>query len=245
MIRIAIVEDNQQEADYLIKTIERFGEEHNETFCITHFNNAVIFLDQYRPDYELIFMDIDMPLINGVEATKKLRKIDDKVVLIFVTALAQYAIQGYDVGAMDYLLKPVNYNVFKTKMTRALTAVSKNKGKQIVIRTDNKVKVIDVKNIIFIEMYNHYLNFHIDDTDEVYKMRGTLLAAKELLNDLYFEECNKGILVNLSKVSGVEGFKLILNNGEELSLSRTKKSLFMQRLAEFHGNYKLNLGRLQ
>ena len=74
-------------------------------------------------------------------------------------------------------------------------------------------------------------------------MRGTLTSAKELLGDLYYEECNKGILVNLAKVSGVEGFDVILENGEKLVLSRSKKSLFLQRLAEYHGNWKLNLGR--
>lgn len=245
MIRVAIVEDNLTEAKNLDAVLQRYGKAHDIQFESTHFENAIQFLDQYQPKYELIFMDIDMPYLNGVEATKKLRQIDDKVVLMFVTALAQYAVQGYGVGALDFLIKPVNYAVFENKISRALTAIKKNKGKQIVIRTDNRIKVIDVNNLIYIEMYNHYLNFHVEDSDEIYKMRGTLMSAKELLEDLYFEECNKGILVNLSKVTAVEGFKTVLNNGEELSISRTKKSLFLQRLAEYHGDWKLNLGRLQ
>ena len=243
MIRIAIVEDNDKEAKALTNLLERYGKDHDMEFHIKVFEHALRFLDQYQPDYELIFMDIDMPYLNGIEATKKLRQIDENVVLVFVTALAQYAVQGYGVGALDFLLKPINYTILESKMARALNAVNKNKGKQIMIRSENRIKVIDVKDILYIEMYNHYLNFHIESSKEIFKMRGTLASAKELLEDLYYEECNKGILVNLAKVSSIEGFKVILTNGEELVISRSKKSLFLQRLAEFHGNWKLNLGR--
>ena len=244
MIRVAIVEDNQKEAEELTAILHRYEGKSGLQFEIRTFENAIRFLDQYQPDYELIFMDIDMPYVNGIEASKKLRVVDENVVIIFVTALAQYAVQGYGVGALDFMLKPINYSIFELKMARAMNAVNKNKGRQIVIRSENRIKVIDVKSIIYIEMYNHYLNFHLEGDQNQYKMRGTLQSAKELLGDLYFEECNKGILVNLAKVSGIEGFRLSLTNGEELSISRAKKTLFLQRLAEYHGDWKLNFGRL-
>ncbi len=107
MIRVAIVEDNLTEAKNLDAVLQRYGKAHDIQFQSTHFENAIQFLDQYQPKYELIFMDIDMPYLNGVEATKKLRQIDDKVVLMFVTALAQYTLQGYGVVAVDLLIKPV------------------------------------------------------------------------------------------------------------------------------------------
>lgn len=244
MIRTAIVEDNAAEAEALISIIKRYEKNSGQKFEIRTFENAIRFLDQYQPDYELIFMDIDMPYVNGIEASKKLRDVDENVVIVFVTALAQYAVQGYGVGALDFMLKPINYSIFELKMARAINAINKNKGKQIVIRSENRIKVIDVKTIIYIEMYNHYLHFHLEGDTNLYKMRGTLQSAKELLGDLFFEECNKGILVNLAKVSGIEGFRLLLTNGEELSISRAKKSIFLQRLAEYHGDWKLNFGRL-
>jgi len=244
MIRVAIVEDNDKAAEDLAACLQRYGDGKEITFRTQRFENALLFLDQYQPDYDLIFMDIDMPYLNGVEAIKKLRKIDENVVVMFVTALAQYAVQGYGVGALDFLLKPYNYAIFEGKMNRAMNTVNRNKGKQIIIRSENRIKVIDVKELLYIEMYNHYLHFHLEGDQEEYKMRGTLSSAKELLGELYFEECNKGILVNLSKVSGVEGYNVSLKNGEQLPISRSKKTLFLQRLAEYHGNWKMNLGRL-
>lgn len=244
MIRVAIVEDNEKEAQDLTTILHRYEGKAGVEFEIRTFENAIRFLDQYQPDYELIFMDIDMPYVNGIEAVKKLRDVDENVVVIFVTALAQYAVQGYGVGALDFMLKPINYSIFELKMARAMNAINKNKGKQIVIRSENRIKVIDVKSIIYIEMYNHYLHFHLQGDENQYKMRGTLQSAKDLLGDLFFEECNKGILVNLAKVSGIEGFRLSLTNGEELSISRAKKTVFLQRLAEYHGDWKLNFGRL-
>ena len=244
MIRVAIVEDNERETEELIAILHRYENNTDLQFEIRTFQNAIRFLDQYQLDCELIFMDIDMPYINGIEAAKKLREVDENVVIIFVTALAQYAVQGYGVGALDFMLKPINYSIFELKMARALNAINKNKGRKIVIRSENRIKVIDVKSIIYIEMYNHYLHFHLEEDQNQYKMRGTLQSAKELLSELFFEECNKGILVNLAKVSGIEGFRLLLTNGEELSISRAKKTFFLQRLAEYHGDWKMNFGRL-
>ena len=132
MIRIAIVEDNENEAKTLSSLLERYGRDHGEEFQIRHFQNALRFLDQYQPDFELIFMDIDMPYMNGIEATKKLRQIDENVVLLFVTALAQYAVQGYGVGALDFLVKPINYAIFESKMGRAMNAMKK---KEIIKNT--------------------------------------------------------------------------------------------------------------
>lgn len=245
MIRVAIVEDDKRAVMNLEAQLKEYQSGREIKFQIESYQNAIRFLDQYRMGFDIIFMDIDMPYIDGMEAARQLRKIDENVVLVFVTSLAQYAVQGYDVGAMDFLVKPVKYKVLEQKLDRALSAVSKNRGKKIIIRSENRIKVIDSQSLLYIEMYDHYLHFHLEDSGEIYRLRGTLAAAKEMLDELYFEECNKGMLVNLSKVDAVEGFEVILMNGERLPVSRAKKSSFLKRLAEYFGNWKFNMGRLQ
>ena len=114
MRNIAIVDDDenirQQLQSYLKKYTENFGED----FVVSEFSIPEAFLTNYKSNYDVVFMDIDMPGMNGLQAAKRLRELDEKVVLIFVTNLAQYAIKGYEVAATDFVVKPVEYSKFET-----------------------------------------------------------------------------------------------------------------------------------
>lgn len=83
-------------------------------------DNAGVFIEQYRPDYDLIFLDIQMPGLNGMEAATALRKKDSSVLLVFVTNMAQYAVRGYDVNAAGFILKPVSYYDFLMRMRKCI-----------------------------------------------------------------------------------------------------------------------------
>ena len=120
MLKIAIVEDKQMEAQQLISHLDRFSQDRGEALQCHWVDNAVKFLEDYQWQYDIIFMDIQMPGIDGMRAAERLRAVDSTVVLIFVTSLAQYAIQGYSVGALDYILKPVNYPALALKLQRAV-----------------------------------------------------------------------------------------------------------------------------
>ena len=109
MVRIAIVEDEQEQADRLQSHIRRYGEEHQIGTQVTVCSNVITFLEQYKAEFDIVFMDIMMPMMNGMDAAHLLREKDDKVMLIFVTSMRQYALQGYDVAAADFIVKPVPY----------------------------------------------------------------------------------------------------------------------------------------
>ena len=93
MKRIAIVDDDERVRAQLRSYLEQYEESSKEQFTISVFGFAELFLTNYRPDYDLVLMDIDMPGMDGLEAARKLRKLDERTVLLFVTNLAQYAIK--------------------------------------------------------------------------------------------------------------------------------------------------------
>ncbi|MBR1813100.1 MAG: response regulator transcription factor [Lachnospiraceae bacterium] len=120
MIRIAVVEDEKEYSDQLFSYLERFRKETHQAVSAELFCDGMSFLDEYKGDFDIVFMDIAMPHMNGLEAAKKLRQVDGIVCLIFITTLAQYAIRGYEVDALDFLVKPVTYELFRLKLEKAL-----------------------------------------------------------------------------------------------------------------------------
>lgn len=116
VINVAIVEDEQEAVEYLSDCLHRYGEKTGETFSFTHFPEPITFLEKYKPVYDLVFMDIRMPMMDGMQAAKKLREADNSVLLVFVTRMGDYAIQGYDVGATAFTwLFAVDYKGFPSK----------------------------------------------------------------------------------------------------------------------------------
>lgn len=113
MFKTAIVEDNSVDAGKLKDFLERFAAKSGEVFITTVFKDAADFLNGYKQIYDMVFMDIELPGINGMEAAHKLRTVDGKVTLIFVTNMARFAVKGYEVDAADYVVKPVHYGEFE------------------------------------------------------------------------------------------------------------------------------------
>ena len=115
-MNIAIVEDEQTNANLLKEHLSRFAIENHTEINTSVFSTGVSFLNSYTPIWDLILMDIEMPHINGIETARKIRERDSEVLIMFITQMAQYAIDGYSVNAVDYVLKPVNYYAFSLKL---------------------------------------------------------------------------------------------------------------------------------
>lgn len=227
MIEIAIVEDEAEHAKMLEGYIRRYAGEHGDAFAVTCFSNPMPFLDQYAAKYDIVFMDIRMPLMNGMDAARRLRKLDENVVLIFITNLTQYAVDGYEVNALSYIVKPATYADFSLKFTRAYKQVRRNEGNMLYIPKENGMVKLSPAEIMFCEVSGHTVVLHTVRGD--FSRYASLRAIEEHLSGEYFAKCNHCYLVNLRYVKALSKDETELDcNGKKyiLQVSRNKRKAF-------------------
>jgi len=232
MLNIAVVEDNRQDMEQLLSYIERYSREKGAELQTSSFLDGGELLEDYQARYDIIFLDIEMPGLNGMDLARQLRTRDSNVVLVFVTQIAQYAIQGYSVGALDYVLKPVSYRTFSVKLERAMGLARRRASSQILVRQSDGVLRLDTRQVYYIDVHDRMLHYHTELGD--FATRETLQSVEEKLAPFHFVRGNHWYIVNLYHVSGVRDDKVIVN-GQELMLSRRNKAAFLSALASYVG----------
>ena len=130
MIRIGIVDDEKQERDQLKQALARFGAENGTELNVQEFDCAAVYLAAQDRDFDILFLDIDMPQMSGMELAEKIRETDQDVILIFCTNLQQFALNGYSVGALGFIVKPIQWYSFHIWLVLTiLLDVSYKRGK--------------------------------------------------------------------------------------------------------------------
>lgn len=234
MLNVAIIEDEIKTQELLKSYFADFTENHGKEFNIVYFDNPIKFLTNYKANYDMVLMDIELPHMNGMVASHKLREIDKNVTLIFVTNMAQFAVEGYSVNAFDYIVKPVSLDDFSLKLERAIDRIKNNRDEKIKILVNYTVKLISVSQLKYVEVMGHKLAYHTMDGG-VYPTTGTLKDVEEKLRQKGFAKCNSCYLVNLRYVSEVGGQTVTVGD-EELQISYPKRKDFMRALNDYLGN---------
>lgn len=234
MKNIAIVEDDPSEAQLITEYIRRFETEKlgKQEFTIAHFGDASAFLDDYKGKYDLILLDINLPGINGMDTARELRLIDNKVAIIFVTNMAQYAVNGYEVDALDFIIKPVSYKDFSIKFGKAIKRIDKREDKKIPIVSQNCTCYVYLADILYIEVFLRKIVFHT--TEGEFETYSTLKKIEPELNDRQFAKCYRSIIVNLDYVTMIKNDEVYLGD-TRLILSRNYKKSFTAALDAFNG----------
>ncbi|MCR5415363.1 MAG: LytTR family DNA-binding domain-containing protein [Pseudobutyrivibrio sp.] len=234
MLRIAIVEDEKEYQASLIEHLSQYESEHNENFIVRTFYDGIDILDDYTSEYDVIFLDIHMKYQDGMSTARKIRELDDSVIIIFITALAQYAIEGYKVNALDFILKPVVYDQLEGAMDKVLKTSSKyEKSKEIIVSDDGAKRKISTEDVYYIEVVGHTIVIH--STIGVFEQRGkSLKVIAEELKEYNFVQSGQSQLINLKYVDKIQGDIIFINN-EEIFMSRSRKKDFIAAFGEYVG----------
>ena len=231
-MKIAIVDDEEESAELITKYLIQFQKENGRSFEIKSFRSGLEFMDSLE-DFDLVFMDIAMPHINGMETARELRKHNETCSLIFITNMAQYAIEGYEVEALDFLLKPVEYYTFALKMKKALKLYLARQAHTVSIPATEGIIYVSTDDIYYVEVIAHSILFHTDKrTFE--SRKNSLKTYEQQLISLGFSRCNYNYLVNLKYVTKVSGDTVFVG-GDSLKISRNRKKAFMKDLADYIG----------
>ena len=204
MINVAIVEDEQEAVEYLSDCLHRYGEKTGETFSFTHFPEPITFLEKYKPVYDLVFMDIRMPMMD--------------------------AIQGYDVGATAFIKKPISYFDFEMKMKRIIFNIRQRDSQVITIVSGTAVHRLHVRDLMYIEVSGHRCTYHT--CDHLVEARNSLSRLSEELAPYHFMMCNSCYLVNPHYIRSIKGHTVTVGP-DELTISQPKKKAFMLQFNEW------------
>lgn len=229
-----MVEDTDEEAASLRAHLERYGSEHGYYFSVTRRTSAFD-LDSDAAAADLVFLDIDLPGINGMDAAAQIRQTNPTVPLVFVTNLAQYAVKGYQVDALDFMVKPVGYADFSLRMSRAMRAVKRNAARTIALPTEQGMRVVDEAAIQYVELQKHDLLYHVVGLPQPLRKRGSVRQAREELSSASFITTSQGCLVNMEHVSEVHNDSVVMDDGRTLYFSRSRKRECLEALARFFG----------
>lgn len=160
MLKIAIVENDVQDAELLTRYIKQYEKEAGISADVSVFEDGELFLLNYKTHFDIVFMDIKLVGIDGLEAARRLRAIDQEIVIVFVTSMAQYAIKWYEVDACDYAVKPVTYADFYMKMRKAVKRVKTEDQDIITFKMTGSIVKISASTIYYVEVIKHDLIYH-------------------------------------------------------------------------------------
>lgn len=234
MITIVICDDEQAFINRMKDYIRRFSEETKEEFSVREFTSGQALLNIYNGGFQIIFLDIKMPGLDGIETAKRIRQMDSNVIIIFLTSIIKYVLAGYNVNASNYLLKPLDYRKFKVEMEKAVTKILSSKKGYITVKNDRGFFKIYLSTLKYIETYQRNTMIHTTREDIIsYKK---MQEHEKALEGYPFVRCHTSYIVNLQYIDNIIGNDLTLSTGEIIPISKQKKKDLMQNLAEYLGS---------
>lgn len=235
MYQIVICDDESSSIIELKTILTQYANETGKEFAFYEFHDGTELLQNYQMDFDLIFMDIKMEKLNGLKTAGEIRKIDDTVGLFFLTSLPQYVWQGYEYGAINYLLKPLKYGRLKMELDRFFARYQGREEAYISFSNDSgKYKVL-YKDLRYAETAKRNVLLHFEDEEQViYKNMKEIASLLE--KQRQFARCHASFIVNMAYVKSVEDLEVVLRTGERVPISQPKRKEFMAKLADFWGD---------
>ncbi len=230
MIQIAVVDDEEEERQQIGELLHRYARETDQVFSIHPLQDGADLMEGFVGQYQLVFLDIEMPITDGLDAAAFLRRMDPRVLIVFVTHYGNRAIDGYEVEASAFLVKPLTYPALERVMERLRRRLELFQEKQLVLKNARGLLKISLDSIRYIEAVGHYVRIHRDSQEVMF-----LTSMKELERQLEgqpFFRCSSGVIVSLERVGAVNGYQVEVE-GVWLPVGRTKRKELLAALNEY------------
>lgn len=231
MIRIALVEDNMNEAETLSAYIHTYME--NREYVLDHYSDGDEITDENRT-YDLIFMDIEMKRMDGMKAARTIREHDEKVMIIFITKMAGLAIEGYSVDASDFIVKPVSYTGFQTRMDRAMRKLNLQSDSFLDVHNGSETMYVRIGDILYVETVGRKNRIHLNNGTGI-TTSDPLYRLEEKLSGHGFYRPHSAYLVCMYRITGVSSTELFIHD-LHLPISKHRRKDFMCALTACKGN---------
>ena len=210
MWRIAVVEDEISSQEKLKEFILRYGNENNCDFNVSCFKDGISFLNNYKSNYDIVFMDIEMPYLSGLELLASLAHPPH---VIITSAYEQYALKGYELDVTDYLLKPISFDRFLKAVNKVHGLLQQEKWPDeannfIFVRSDRQMHKVLFKDILVVEGLENYVCIYTESTKLL--VRSTMKRMIEALPGGVFQQVHKSYLINLEKIEMIDGNRIIV-----------------------------------
>ncbi len=226
LINIAICDDEKVQVELLEKYVNKWAKISNRKVCIEKYHRG--------DSFHILLLDIEMPGINGVELSRKIREEDDDLNIIFVTALSDYIAEGYDVSTINYLIKPIRQEKLYACLDKAVDKISKEE-RWILIEIDEDTVRVKESDILYIESFSH--NIEVNTKDTKYNTRKNIGDMERELNEDMFVRCHRSYLVSLLHINTISKEKIQLDNGNIIPISRRRyKEVNMKFIKYFRGD---------
>lgn len=234
MIYIAIIDDDEKDIELLVSNLKRYFDDKNMAISIQLYRSAKHFLERFEKQFNLIFFDVEMPELDGINLAREIRKKDDAVRIIFVSWHPKYALDGYGLNALSFLVKPITYQSLSLKMNGILPYIAEDIEKQITFKYRDEIKAVYIKNIVSVTVYGHYLEIRLCDGTS-FENRGTLAELLKQLPTPLFTRCSHSDIVNIKFIKEIKDNVVVMIDNRIIPISRNKKKDFMGAVLSHFG----------
>ena len=231
-MRVAVVEDDAAERRRMQEYLQRYGQTHGLFLEVETFADGEELVRQGTAGLDIVLLDIQMQRMDGMTAARRIREMDSRVVLIFVTGMVAYAVQGYRVDALDFLVKPVEYPLLQSALDRAAARLEQAAPHYINVRTGKELYHLYVRRLLYAEAQDHKLLLRTESGPLV--CAGSIRALEKELETEGFFCCHAAFLINLDRVERLDGSDVVLGK-YRVPVSKHRRRLLLERLAERWG----------
>lgn len=232
-MRISICDDDIEFLKQFKIYFERYVEKNKENIQLVSFKSGAQFLDYFQQfgDIAIVFLDIRMEILDGMKTAQKLRKMDKKVKIIFLTSIGDYAIDGYLVNACGYIMKPLHYETLASELKKAITAVHQEDSSYYVEKNDNGFFKVYYDDIIYIETIGRNTLIHTEKSN-VLSYRTMKVHENSL--DQRFIRTHISYIINMAYIDYAHKLEVKMKNGEFLPIAQLRRKQFYKKLSQYY-----------